>query len=146
MRLVSSVKCLALALFAGLFCVSPVRAAPPEAPAPQLGKQISDFTLRDYRGKERSLKEFDGKPVAVVFIGSDCPLAKLYAPRLEEIFQQFKEQGVGVVAINSNVQDSLEKVGAYARIHKVTFPVLKDPDNHVADLLWCDNRDLKLTG
>lgn len=132
MRLVSSLG--GLALVAGLFCVSPTRAATPESPAPQLGTQIEDFTLRDYRGKERSLKEFDGKPVAVVFVGSDCPLAKLYAPRLEEIFQQYKEQGVGVVAINSNVQDSLEKIRAYARVHKVTFPVLKDPDNKVADL------------
>jgi peroxiredoxin len=134
MRLVSSIRGLSLALSAGLFCVSPILAVTPETPAPQLGKQIEDFKLRDYRGKERSLKEFDGKPVAIVFIGSDCPLAKLYAPRLEQIFQQYKSQGVGVVAINSNVQDSLEKVGAYARIHKVTFPVLKDPDNQVADL------------
>ena len=35
-------------------------------------KQIEDFTLRDYRGRERSLKEFEGKPVAVIFVGADC--------------------------------------------------------------------------
>jgi len=134
MRLVSLRSGLTLALLASLFCDNSAIGVTPAEAAPQLGRQIEQFTLRDYRGKERSLAEFEGKPVAVVFVGSDCPLAKLYAPRLEEIFQQFKEQGVGVVAINSNVQDSLEKVGAYARIHKVTFPVLKDPDNHVADL------------
>ncbi len=99
-----------------------------------LGKQIEDFTLRDYRGKERSLNEFQGKPVAVVFIGSDCPLAKLYAPRLEGLYQEFKSQGVGFFAINSNTQDSITKVAAYARIHKLSYPVLKDPDNAVADM------------
>ena len=99
-----------------------------------LGKQIEDFTLRDYRGKERSLNEFQGKPVAVVFIGSDCPLAKLYAPRLEDLYQEFKSQGVGFFAINSNTQDSITKVAAYARIHKLSYPVLKDPDNAVADM------------
>jgi peroxiredoxin len=102
--------------------------------AKPLGKQIDDFTLRDYRGKERSLSEFTGHPVAVVFIGSDCPLAKLYAPRLEELYQDFESQGVGFLAVNSNRQDSMTKVAAYARIHKLSYPVLKDPDNKVADL------------
>ncbi len=99
-----------------------------------LGKQISDFTLRDYRGKERSLSEYQGQPVAVVFIGSDCPLAKLYAPRLEELYQEFQGAGVGFFAINSNRQDSMAKVAAYARTHKLSYPVLKDPNNAVADL------------
>lgn len=105
------------------------------ADAKPLGKQINDFTLRDYRGKEHSLNDFQGKPVALVFIGSDCPLAKLYAPRLEELYQEFKSEGVGFFAINSNTQDSITKVAAYARIHKISYPVLKDPDNAVADML-----------
>ena len=71
--------------------------------------------------------------VAVVFVGSDCPLAKLYAPRLEELHQKYRDQGVQVLAVNSNSQDSIQKVGAYALRHKLSFPVLKDPDNAVAD-------------
>ena len=125
MRKATPIVGLFVVLFAGLAV---------GATSEPLGKQIADFTLRDYRGKERSLKEFEGQPVAVIFIGSDCPLAKLYAPRLEEIYQEFKANGVGVVAINSNSQDSMQKVGAYARIHKLSYPVLKDPDNAVADL------------
>ncbi len=105
-----------------------------DGPEPRLGKQIADFTLRDYRGKERSLHEYRGHPVAVVFVGSDCPLAKLYAPRLEGLHREFKGKGVGFFAINSNSQDSMAKVGAFARIHKLSYPVLKDPDNAVADL------------
>ncbi len=115
-----------VALFAGM-------AAGETTDAPRLGKQIADFTLRDYRGKERSLSEYQGHPVVVVFIGSDCPLAKLYAPRLEELYKEFKGKGIGFFAINSNTQDSMTKVGAYARIHKLSYPVLKDPDNAVAD-------------
>jgi len=105
----------------------------PAAEATVLGRQIENFTLRDYRGQQRSLSEFQGQPVAVVFIGSDCPLAKLYAPRLEELYQEFKDHDVGFFAINSNRQDLITKVAAYARIHKLSYPVLKDPDNKVAD-------------
>ncbi len=98
-----------------------------------IGMQIEDFTLRDHRGKEHSLIDYQGHPVVVVFIGSDCPLAKLYAPRLEAIYQEFKSQGVGMFAINSNCQDTLTKVGAFARIHELNYPVLKDPNNSIAD-------------
>jgi peroxiredoxin len=125
MRKSSSISGMFLVLFAGL--------AVGATPEP-LGKQISDFTLRDFRGKERSLSEYAGRPVAVVFIGSDCPIAKLYAPRLEELYQEFKGKGVGLLAINSNCQDTMTKVGAYARIHKLSYPVLKDPNNAVADM------------
>ncbi len=121
------------ALFMALFAVTAIGAT-----TESLGKQISDFTLRDYRGKERSLGEYRGHPVAVVFIGSDCPLAKLYAPRLEELYQEFESKGVGFFAINSNCQDSMSKVGAYARIHKLNYPVLKDPDNAVADMFQAE--------
>ena len=99
-----------------------------------VGRKIDGFTLRDFRGKEHSLSQYAGKPVAVVFIGAECPLAKNYAPRLEQIYQQFKKQGVQVLAVNSNRQDTITKIGAYAARHGVTFPVLKDPDNSVADL------------
>ena len=134
MRIATPIRGISLALIATAFCVGPAMGVTLNVAAKQVGKKIEDFTLRDYRGKQRSLKEFEGRPVAVVFTGADCPLAKLYAPRLEEIYQQFKDQGVGVVAINSNTQDSMQKVGAYARIHKMTFPVLKDPDNAIADV------------
>ena len=120
-------------LIGGLFVVLFAGTAAGETTEPRLGKQIADFRLRDYRGKERSLKEYRGRPVVVVFVGSDCPLAKLYAPRLEKLYQEFKARGVGFFAINSNSQDSMTKVGAFARIHKLTYPVLKDPNNAVAD-------------
>ncbi len=86
MRTVASIRGMSLALVASVCCIGPAMGANPEVAAKQLGKQIADFTLRDYRGKPRSLKEFEGKPVAVIFIGADCPLAKLYAPRLEQIY------------------------------------------------------------
>ncbi len=85
MRKVTPIAGLFVVLFAGLAVAG--------SPEPA-GKQIADFTLRDYRGKERSLSEHKGRPVVVVFIGSDCPLAKLYAPRLEELYQEIKAQQV----------------------------------------------------
>ncbi len=100
----------------------------------RIGKTIGDFTLRDYRGAEHSLSDFgDSKLVVVAFLGTECPLVKLYAPRLEEMANRLAAEGVAFVGINSNRQDSHTKVASYARQHGITFPVLKDASNEIAD-------------
>ncbi len=99
-----------------------------------IGHQVDRFELHDFRGKVHNLGDYDDKQLVVaVFMGVECPLAKLYAPRLEELSQEFGPQGVQFLMIDSNQQDSITDLGAFARINKLTFPVLKDPDNAVAD-------------
>ncbi len=100
----------------------------------RVGRKIDDFGLRDYRGQMHSLSQLaDSKLVVVAFLGTDCPLAKLYGPRLAEVSKQFAERGVTFIGINSNQQDSNTEVAAHARIHGIEFPVLKDLGNEVAD-------------
>ncbi len=60
-------------------------------------------------------------------------MAKLYAPRLVALAEQFQPQGIGFVGIDPNSQDSMTELAAYARIHKIPFPLLKDVGNRVAD-------------
>ncbi|HVX63195.1 MAG TPA: redoxin domain-containing protein [Pirellulales bacterium] len=99
-----------------------------------IGRKADGFSLRDFRGKVHTLDEAaDKKLVVVVFLGCECPLATLYAPRLQELAQEFDSRGVAFFGINANSQDSLTEVGAYVQAHKLTFPVLKDPGNVVAD-------------
>lgn len=99
-----------------------------------IGKRIEDFQLRDYRGKEVRLGEFrSAKAIVVAFVGAECPLVKLYAPRLEELSKEYGPKGVAFLGINSNVQDNNTEIAAFARSHGVTFPILKDPGNAIAD-------------
>ena len=112
-----------------------VAAAEPVAdPASSLGRPIGDFTLRDPRGVEHSLAELkDSQLVVVAFLGTECPLANLYIPRLLELAARYGPQGVGFLAINSNSQDSNSEVGEHARHYAISFPTLKDPTHAVAD-------------
>lgn len=98
-----------------------------------VGRLVSDFTLQDYRGREYSLSEFPDRPVVVAFLGTECPLAKLYGPRLQALADTYAGQGLAVIGISSNVQDSVTELAAYARRHELRFPILKDVGNHVAD-------------
>ncbi|HUY91303.1 MAG TPA: redoxin domain-containing protein [Pirellulales bacterium] len=104
-----------------------------EATGP-VGRKVENFSLRDYRGKVHELTDFaENELVVAAFIGCECPLAKLYAPRLVELAEEFGPRGIAFVAIDANSQDSLAELAAYAQAHKMPFPVLKDAGNAVAD-------------
>jgi peroxiredoxin len=97
--------------------------------------KVEKFTLPDMHGKDRSFDTLtaDKKLVVVAFLGVDCPLARLYAPRLEELNAEFAKQGVAFIGIDANHQDSLTDMTAFAQKHGVTFPLLKYRDQAVAD-------------
>ena len=98
------------------------------------GTPVAGFTLEDVRGKQHSLDDLAGEQLVVIaFLGTECPLAKLYSPRLARLHQAYGPRGVAFVAINSNGHDSLAEIAASARAHGLEFPVLKDPGNQVAD-------------
>lgn len=98
-------------------------------------RAIEEFTLNDHAGAKRSLSEWSDKPVlVVVFLGTECPLAKLYGQKLSEIEPELAKRGVQFVGINSNQQDTLQELAGYGTKFGVKFPLLKDPGAKVADL------------
>ena len=104
------------------------------ASAVEVGDRIDAFTLPDMHGHDRSLAELaDRKFVVVAFLGTECPLARLYAPRLEEMSAAYADRGVAFVGIDANHQDSLTDMTAFAQRYGVKFPLLKDRDQTVAD-------------
>ncbi len=118
----------------GLALILALLASPAEEPIP-VGRQIENFELDDYLGTRHALANLaDKKAVVVVFLGVECPLAKLYGTRLADLAAEFDEQGVAFLGIDSNRHDSLAELAHYARTHTIEFPLLKDAGNSVADL------------
>jgi peroxiredoxin len=106
---------------------------------PQIGRQLENFTLNDFLGTAHSLKDLgDSKLVVIAFLGTECPLARLYGPRLEELNVAYKDSGITFLGVNSNRHDSVTEIAAYARRHQITFPILKDTANTLADTLGAD--------
>lgn len=102
--------------------------------AAELGLPIEEFTLRDSHGREHALASTpDTKAFVVVFLGVECPLANLYAPRLNELAERFAARGVVFYGVNSNRQDSNSELAAYVEQHRFSFPQLKDVGNVIAD-------------
>ncbi len=106
---------------------------------PQIGRQLDDFTLNDFLGTAHSLRDLDdSKLVVIAFLGTECPLARLYAPRLEELAGDYQETEVMFLGMNANRHDSVTEIASYARKHGIRFPILKDTANRLADLLGAE--------
>src|SRR5215203_3040007 len=125
-----------LFVVAGAICAT-AAGAEGEVPAPPaIGATIEDFTLPDVDNKDHSLKSLAGKNGTVVlFIAVQCPVSNAYNERMEKLAQDYKARGINVIGINSNVKEDAAAVKAHAAEHKLTFTILKDPDNKIADKL-----------
>jgi peroxiredoxin len=107
---------------------------PPGSPTEPIGPVIGDFALRDHQGVVHRLSDRrDHRAVVVVFLGVDCPLAKLYAPRLGAMARAFEKRGVAFLAVAPNRHDSRADLARYARQHALPFPLLKDVGHAIAD-------------
>lgn len=104
--------------------------------APAIGSTIDDFTLPDVDAKDRTLKSLSGKTGTVLlFISVQCPVSNAYNERMAKLAQEFKDKGIAVIGINSNVAEDAAAVKAHAGQNSLSFAILKDPGNKIADRL-----------
>jgi peroxiredoxin len=130
-----------LALLAVAFALAAVAASPRAADTPTytpaaIGTVVEDFKLPDTDGREHTLASLKGKNGTVlIFISVQCPVSNAYNERMEKLYEDYKAKGVAVVGINANATEPAERVKEHAKEKGLNFPVLKDPDNRVADRL-----------
>ena len=108
-----------------------------EIPAPpEIGSTIEEFTLPDVDGTDHSLKSLKGKNGTVfIFISVQCPVSNAYNERMEKLATDYKTRGINVIGINANSTEDAAAVKAHAAEKKLSFTILKDPGNKIADKL-----------
>lgn len=103
-----------------------------------LGTRLPQFELTDVvSGKRFSDKDFQNKPLLVMFICNHCPYVMHIIEKLVEVSNEYLTKGISFVGINSNdiesyPEDSPEKMKEYARKFVYTFPYLFDESQDVA--------------
>ena len=96
--------------------------------------KIQNFTLPDYNGKMHSLTDYnDSKAIVIIFVATECPVSNAYNERMENLYKEYKSKGVAFIGINSNKAESAERVKEHAEENGLTFTILKDKNNVVAD-------------
>jgi peroxiredoxin len=102
-----------------------------------LGAAAPDFSLVNVDGQMVSRKDFEGKPLLVIFMCNHCPFVKHVADQLTSLASDYMPKGVAVVGINSNdvskhPEDSPERMIHEAEERGYPFPYLFDDTQEVA--------------
>jgi len=85
------------------------------------GTAAPDFTLHDLNGAQRSLQQFRGKRVLLVFSDAACGPCDALAPDLVRLYEQQRGSNVEVVMVS---RGGAEANRAKVEEHGFTFPVL----------------------
>lgn len=102
------------------------------------GDKAEDFTISNYDGAKYNLSEAVSNSkngVVVMFWSTECPNVQPYNDRINDYVKGYTDNGFTVWAINSNNTEPTDEVSSHAKKNNYIFPVLKDNNNVVADLL-----------
>lgn len=102
-----------------------------------LGSAAPEFNLPNIDGQMVSSADFAGRPLLVMFICNHCPFVVHVREALSAFAREYREKGIGIVAISSNsVQshpmDGPEQMRAEHARAGYTFPYLYDESQEVA--------------
>jgi peroxiredoxin len=115
-----------------------------EHPVMPIGTRAPDFNLPGIDGKNHTLSEYaNAKILAIVFESNHCPVSQLYEGRIKQLYQDYKDKGMALVAINPNnasairlnelgytdVTDSLPEMKIRAAYRHIEWPYLYDGVN-----------------
>ena len=137
----------AVSLFVGSLLIVALAAVagsgrnPGDLPAPPaIGAMIDDFKLPDADGAQHTLNSLKGKNGAVIiFIATRCPVSNGYNERMEQLAQDYQSKGINVIGINSNSTEPASEVKSHAAEKHLTFAILKDDGNKIADRLGANH-------
>jgi peroxiredoxin Q/BCP len=100
-------------------------------PSVEPGRKAPAFSLKDQDDKTHSLKDYAGRPVVLYFYPKDdTPGCTREACDFRDALPDFKKSKAAVLGVS--ILDTASKA-KFARKHKVSFPLLADPDHAVAE-------------
>ncbi len=104
--------------------------------APPIGSKMPGLKLSTLTGESTVLSNYANKNgLLVVFVSVQCPVSNAYNERMEALAQEWQARGFGFVGVNANRTETPEAVVAHAHEHNLTFTILKDNNNVLADAL-----------
>ena len=101
-------------------------------PAPREGFLAPDFTLQTINGETIRLSDLRGQAVLVNLWATWCPPCRAEMPAIQKLYDEYKDQGLVVLAVNMTYQDDPAAVLPFVQDHELSFPILLEETGNVA--------------
>jgi cytochrome c biogenesis protein CcmG/thiol:disulfide interchange protein DsbE len=106
----------------------------------QTGRAAPDFKLENVQGDYVSLKsELGDGPVLLSFWATWCKPCIEEMTKYKDIYSDFKDKGLKVLAISIDDERTVAKVKPFVRSKNYPFPVLLDTNSEVARKYYAQN-------
>lgn len=103
-----------------------------QIPAPRQGFLAPDFRLQTLEGKSLHLADLRGQAILLNLWATWCPPCRAEMPAIQKMYEEYKDQGLIVLAVNMTVQDDPTAVQSFVRQYGLTFPILLDTEGLAA--------------
>src|SRR5688572_6612222 len=96
-------------------------------------KTVYDFNVKMTNGEEKSLKEYEGKPLIIVNTASKCGLTPQFQG-LQELYDTYKDRGLEILGFpsdqfNNQEFDNIDETTQFCQVnYGVTFPIFAKVD------------------
>jgi len=98
-------------------------------PLPTEGNPAPDFSGPTQDGTTISLKDYQGKRLAIYFYPRDnTPVCTVQACNLRDNFDVLEKAGIAIVGVSD---DPVEKHRGFANKHTLNFPLIADTDHQM---------------
>lgn len=94
--------------------------------APQTGFVAPDFSVKDLEGNTYTLSELKGNAVLLNLWATWCPPCRAEMPTIQKISEEYKDQGLIVLAADMTYQDDPTAVAPFVKQYNLTYPILLD--------------------
>ena len=103
-----------------------------QIPAPQQGFLAPDFELNTPTGETVKLSDLRGQAVLVNLWATWCPPCRAEMQAIETVYNEYKDQGFVVLAVNMTYQDNQVDIMPFVTDQGLTFPILLDETGDMA--------------
>jgi peroxiredoxin len=102
--------------------------------APQQGFLAPDFELKTPNGEPIRLSDLRGQAVLVNLWATWCPPCRAEMKSIEKVYQEYRDEGFTVLAVNMTYQDNALEVMPFVGEQGLTFPILLEETGEMAGL------------
>ncbi|MCL4489153.1 MAG: TlpA family protein disulfide reductase [Chloroflexi bacterium] len=100
----------------------------------KVGQAAPEINLKSLTGDQIVLSQLQGRPVIVNFWATWCGPCREEFPTLVRKYKQYQNQGLVIIGVNYQDENSDDGVRTFMRNTLVNFPIVRDQDGRVGEM------------